>query len=73
MSFLMKPPKNESGHIHSLGYDAETKTMAVQFTRGGVYHYHGVSAEDFAALHGAESVGSHFRENVLGKFSHTKR
>lgn len=72
MSINMKPPRNESGHIHSLGYDAETKTMAVQFARGGVYHYHGVSPEDFNALHGAESAGKHFHANVNGKFKHTK-
>ena len=35
MNIEMKAPRNESSQIHSLGYDAETQTLAVQFHKGG--------------------------------------
>ena len=73
MSIEMRPPKNKSSHIHSLGFDAETGTMAVQFHKGGVYHYHGVPQSTFDELHGHDSPGSHLRAAVVGKYKHSKR
>lgn len=53
----------ESSRIHSIGFDAETGTLAVRFKRkdgpGALYHYSGVSQEEFDAFKGAESLGSH--------------
>ena len=58
----------ESSQIHALGHDAETNTLAIRFTSGhgpdrgpgSLYHYANVTAEDFAAFKGAESIGKHF-------------
>lgn len=58
-----------SSLIKSLGYDQGTNTLAVEFNRGGaVYHYAGVSQEQYDALRGAESVGKHFIANVRDAF-----
>ncbi|CAJ5553300.1 Uncharacterised protein [Burkholderia pseudomallei] len=53
-----------SSQIFAIGFDASTGTMAVRFKKGDqpttLYHYSGVSQEEFDAFKGAESVGSHF-------------
>ncbi|AHG22167.1 hypothetical protein Z042_23005 [Chania multitudinisentens RB-25] len=53
-----------SSQIHSIGHDAATNTLAIRFKQRGepaaLYHYQNVTADDFAAFKGAESIGSHF-------------
>lgn len=62
----MKPVK--SGSIAAVGHDPKTGILSVQFHSGQTYHYEGVSAADAAKLHGAESVGRHFMQNIRGSF-----
>ena len=58
----------ESSQIHSIGHDAETNTLAIRFKKGdapdALYHYSGVTLEDFAAFKSAESIGSHFGKHI---------
>ncbi len=66
-TFTMHPV--ESNQIAAIGHDPETDTLAVQFTTktdrpGSVYHYANFDAEQFAALRGAESVGTHFNQHI---------
>lgn len=58
----------ESNQVKAIGYDVETKTLAVTFTRGAgaVYHYPGVSPEQHAAFVSAESIGKHFGAHIQG-------
>ena len=67
MKIALTPCK--SSQIHAYGYDAETKTLALQFKRkgdngqrvgGSVYHYSNVEAQLFADFIAAESKGSFF-------------
>lgn len=64
----MDPVK--SSQIAKIGHHPESNTLAVQFsprndgTPGSVYHYSNFSADDFAKLKGAESVGSHFGKHI---------
>lgn len=58
-----------SSQIHGIGHDAPTSTLAIRFrTKDGapaaLYHYQNITAEDFAAFKGAESIGSHFYKNI---------
>ena len=69
---LMRHHSVKSSAISSIGYDAETKTMEVQFTNGGLYSYHEVSPEQFAAFRNSDSIGRHFAANISGKFPHKK-
>lgn len=69
-----KPVK--SSQIHSIGYDAKTKTLAVQFKpRGGpsevghVYHYADVTPEGHQALLNAPSIYSHFHQRRASTFA----
>ncbi|MBN3744648.1 KTSC domain-containing protein [Burkholderia sp. Se-20373] len=60
----------ESSQIHSIGYDAESETLAVRFKdrrTGGptsLYHYTGFTQANFDALKGADSIGSHFYKHI---------
>ena len=56
----------ESSQVKAVGYDAATKTLAVQFTRGAgaIYHYPGVDPETHSAFVGSESLGKFFRDNL---------
>lgn len=56
----------DSSQVKAVGYDAGTKTLAVQFKHGtqAIYHYPGVEPETHAAFIGAESLGAYFRDNL---------
>jgi hypothetical protein len=52
----------ESNQVGAIGYDPDTKTLAVQFRRGAraIYHYPNVEPETFEAFKGAPSIGTYF-------------
>lgn len=62
----------ESSQIHSIGHAPETNVLAVRFYRGwgenrkpgAIYHFQNVSADEFAALRDAESIGKHFNQVI---------
>ncbi|MBU9618114.1 KTSC domain-containing protein [Burkholderia multivorans] len=59
----------ESSQIHSIGYDAQSQTLAVRFkSRDGaptsLYHYYDVNQANFDAFKNAESHGSHFYRHI---------
>lgn len=45
----------KSSQVESIGHLGDT--LAVKFKSGGTYHYHGVTAQQFAGLKSAESIG----------------
>ena len=47
----------KSSNVKAVGYDAEEKTLQVEFKSGGVYQYAGVQPEMYADLMKAESIG----------------
>lgn len=51
-----------SSQLKQAGYDPASKTMALTFRhgKGAVYHYPGVTQEQFDAFRKAESAGGHF-------------
>ena len=53
-----------SGTIQSVGYDAETMTLAVNFTHGTEYHYYGVPPEVVEQLRVAPSAGRFLNEQI---------
>lgn len=54
----------DSSQIAALGHDPDTKTLAVQFNGGGLYHYDNVDAELFDRFRNADSIGSFFHKNI---------
>lgn len=66
----LKPVK--SSNIAATGYDAATKTLAVQFKGGGkTYFYADVPESVFGDMGKAESVGKFVGAQIVGKFKHT--
>ncbi len=47
-----------SGHIESIGYDADQELMVVRFKSGEEYAYNNVSYDTFKAIEEAPSIGS---------------
>lgn len=60
----MTPVK--SSQVASIGYDAESKTLAVTFTRGPdtVYRYPNVDPKVHADFMAAESIGTFFGKHI---------
>lgn len=58
----------ESSQIAAIGHSPETNVLAIQFKSktgpGSVYHYENFTAEQFAELKKAESIGSHFYKAI---------
>lgn len=56
----------KSSQVKNIGYDPETNTLAVSFTRGAgaVYHYPNVTKDDYEAFIKAESIGVHFGKHI---------
>jgi hypothetical protein len=53
-----------SSVIASVGYDAETAELEVEFRSGDVYRYFAVPPSVFRALLDADSPGAYFNKNV---------
>lgn len=67
-TIAMSPVK--SGQIAEIGHEGDT--LSVKFKSGGTYHYHGVSADDFAKFKKSESLGSYLHKHIKPKFKFTK-
>lgn len=58
----------ESSSIRSVGYDASTRTLEVEFVTGPVYKYLDVPGEEHEALMAASSKGVHFNERIRNEY-----
>jgi hypothetical protein len=63
-----------SSQVKAFGYDAESKTLAVQFiSNNQLYHYAGVPPEVFEAMKAAPSVGNFFGKSIRPNYVCTKQ
>lgn len=53
-----------STNIASVGYDAGTKTLEIEFKSGGVYQYAGVPEKRYDALMKSPAIGSYFHREI---------
>lgn len=53
-----------SSNLASVGYDASTQTLEIEFNHGGVYQYYNVTEDVYNDLINAGSVGSYFSHNI---------
>ena len=58
----------ESSNLKSVGYDAASKTLEVEFNHGGIYRYLNVPPATHKALMKSESKGNFFNANIRRKF-----
>lgn len=63
----------KSSNIKAHGYDAASKTLAVQFSSGHTYHYADVGPDVFERLGKAKSVGSFFASDIRNAFTGVKQ
>ena len=61
-----------SSNVVSVGYDAGSSTLEVEFKDGSIYQYHSVPSEHFDAMLSAESVGKYLNANIKHKYRYTK-
>lgn len=61
----------ESSNIAAIGYDADSRTLEVEFKSGSTHQFHDVDPRTHAQLVGAKSVGSHFHQHVRGSYKST--
>lgn len=59
--------------LTSVGYDPTTRTLEVEFRRGGVYQYFEVSEFLFKGLMLARSKGVFFNRNIEDRFEYRER
>ena len=53
----MKREYVESSSLETIGYDADSETLEVEFRTDGVYQYHGVPASVYREFMEADSKG----------------
>lgn len=58
----------DSSNIASIGYDAEDKTLEVEFNDGPIYRYYDVPSSVHEGLMSASSHGSYLHEHVKGVY-----
>ena len=58
----------ESSAIESVGYDARTRTLEVEFVGGGVYRYLGVPPREHETLLRAESLGTYVNKRIKPRY-----
>lgn len=64
----------ESSLLKKVGYDPETRTLAIQMNNSSdVYLYQDVPPSRFEALLEAESKGAYYVKNIKGKFEVTRK
>jgi len=57
-----------SSNIRSIGYEASSLTLEVEFKSGSVYQYMGVPKNEYEALVNAASIGRHLNSNIKGRY-----
>lgn len=66
----------KSSNIKAVGYDAEARTLTVQFKDGAQHRYEDVSAEKHAGLMGegtpGHSIGKYFHAHIKGAHKSSK-
>lgn len=68
----MKRQAVESSNLASVGYDAQTQTLEIEFNHGGVYQYFDVPESEYEALMSASSHGSYFSANIRNDYEYQK-
>ncbi len=61
-----------SSSIASIGYDAGTKTLQVEFNSGRVYQYYGVPKAVHSDLVGAPSIGAYSNANIRPNYPYAR-
>jgi hypothetical protein len=69
---MMERTPVTSSDVRSVGYDADTQTLEIEFNSGGIYDYYGVPQGEYDSLMNADSKGKYFHANIKNRYSFTK-
>lgn len=61
-----------SSNLHSVGYDASSRTLEIEFNDGSVYQYYDVPPAIYSGLMNAASHGTYFHANIRDRFRFRK-
>ena len=61
-----------SSNLASVGYDASTETLEIEFNDGGVYQYDSVPQSEYDGLMSASSHGKYFHRNIKGRYRYKR-
>lgn len=65
----MERKRISSGNIRTVGYDARSRMLEIEFSSGSIVQYSGVSDEVHRRLLNSPSPGSYFRDQIEENFS----
>ena len=68
----MKRVPVSSSNIGSVGYDAQSNTLEVEFNDGSVYQYFSVPAAEHQGLMAAGSHGQYLASNIKGTYRYER-
>lgn len=68
----MKRERVKSSSIRSIGYDAATQTLEIEFQRRGTFQYFGVPEFAYRALMLAPSKGSYFNDRIANRYKQSE-
>lgn len=72
MPIALTPLPNASSTIDAAGYEVGSRTLAVRFKSGEVYHYRGVEPEVASGLVDADSAGRYLHANIRNQYEHER-
>ena len=61
-----------SSNVESIGYDADSSTLQVEFKNGSTYQYFDVPKNIFIGLRDADSVGGYLAARIKGTYRYSK-
>jgi hypothetical protein len=61
-----------SSNISGVHHDTETSVLHVKFKNGGVYRYHGVTADKHAEMMKSASIGAFLHQHIKGNHPYSK-
>lgn len=65
----MERKRVNSSSIRSVGYDANSQTLEIEFNNGSISQYSRVSPEVYRRLMAAPSVASYFKDQIEESYS----
>jgi len=63
----------KSTTMRSIGYEASTRVLAIEFQSGEVYEYLDVPIEMYKTLSEAESKGKYFNREIRDNYRHERK
>jgi hypothetical protein len=61
-----------STDICSIGYDADSQILEIEFNSGGIYQYSDVPSGEYDGIMAADSKGKYLHANIKNRYSFVK-